>query len=269
VLSDFEPLSGVYARVSRTPLIAVGNINMLDRCRHDREIIGSDREDFMLARAVAHSMVPGAVDYIVTTFFRPPIARGATTFVPPIVRPEIVEARSVRGDHLVVYSSGDEAEIEALRSAAIRCLVYGMRGGPEEAVTEGNLEFRPRSSEGFVEALRTARGVVAGGGFSLLSEAVYLRKPILSIPLRGQFEQVMNARYTERLGYGMCAARVDPTVVREFIDRIPEYEGALEGYRQEGNRVALQTIEERAVETAEAAPRELRHARRQARRAAK
>jgi uncharacterized protein (TIGR00661 family) len=267
VISDFEPLAGVYARLTRTPLIAVGNINMLDRFRHDREIIGKDREDFLLARTVAHSMVPGAVEYIVTTYFRPPVARGGTTLVPPIVRPEIVNAHPEDGDHLVVYSSGDEALIEALRSARIRCLVYGMRGGPTEAVTDGNLELRPRSNEGFIEALRTARGVVAGGGFSLLSEAVYLGKPILSVPLRGQFEQMMNARYTERLGYGVCAPAPTPEIVGDFIDRIPEFEKALAGYEQSGNSIALRAIEERALGAAAAAPRELRKARREARRA--
>ncbi|HEY7150193.1 MAG TPA: glycosyltransferase family protein [Solirubrobacterales bacterium] len=266
VVSDFEPLTGVYARLARTPLIAVGNINMLDRCRHDREIIGEDREDFLLARTVAHSMVPGAVEYIVTTYFRPPVARGGTTLVPPIVRPEIVNARPERGDHLVVYSSGDEALIEALRSARIRCLVYGMRGGPEEAVTDGNLELRPRSNEGFIEALRTARGVVAGGGFSLLSEAVYLGKPILSVPLRGQFEQTMNARYTERLGYGVSAPTPTPELVGDFIERIPEFERALAGYEQSGNSIALQAIEDRALGAAAAAPRALRKERRAARR---
>jgi uncharacterized protein (TIGR00661 family) len=267
VISDFEPLAGVYARVTRTPLIAVGNINMLDRCRHDREIIGKEREDFVLARTVAHSMVPGAVEYIVTTYFQPPVSRGGTTLVPPIVRPEIVNASPERGDHLVVYSSGDEALIEALRSARIRCLVYGMRGGPTVAVTDGNLEVRPRSNEGFIEALRTARGVVAGGGFSLLSEAVYLGKPILSVPLRGQFEQTMNARYTERLGYGLCALTPTPEIVGDFIDRIPEFEEALASYEQSGNSIALRAIEERAIGAAASAPRELRKARREARRA--
>ncbi len=269
VISDFEPLAGVYARLTRTPMIAVGNINMLDRCRHDREIIGGDREDYLLARTVARSMVPGAVEYIVTTYFRPPISRGSTTLVPPIVRPEIVDARPERGDHLVVYSSGDESLIEALRSAGIRCLVYGMRGGPSEAITDGNLELRPRSNEGFIEALRTARGVVAGGGFSLLSEAVYLGKPILSVPLRGQFEQTLNARYTERLGYGVCAVEPTAEIVRDFVRRIPQFEQALDSYEQSGNAIALQAIEDRAVAAAAETPRELRRARRQARRASR
>ena len=265
VITDFEPLSGVYARSSRTPLVCVDNINMVDRCRHDREIIGNDREDFLLARAVTRAMVPNAGDYIITTFFRPPLARGRTILVPPILRPEIVAADTVRGDHLLVYSSGEEKLLEALRSSGVRCRVYGMRGGPDESVVEGNLEFRPRSNEGFLEDLRSAFGVVAGGGFSLLSEAVYLGKPVLSVPLQGQFEQLMNARYLKREGFGICATEVTRQVLAEFLDRVEEFEAALSRYEQVGNSVALRTIEERAL----IAAGEDRHARRRARRVAR
>jgi uncharacterized protein (TIGR00661 family) len=245
VISDFEPLSGMYARWTRTPLLAVDNINVIDRCRHDREIIGRERDDYLVARAVTRSMVPHASEYLVTTFFEPPICRRRTKLVPPIVRPEIASADSLQGDHLVVYSSGEKRVLEALKASRARCLVYGMRGGPDEVVTDGNLEFRPRSSEGFVEALRTCRGVVAGGGFSLLSEAVYLGKPTLAIPLRGQFEQLMNARYLARLGYGACAPRVTKTALGEFIGRLPQFEHALSRYEQVGNSVALRAVEER------------------------
>jgi uncharacterized protein (TIGR00661 family) len=268
VITDFEPLAAVYARTSRTPLVAVDNINMLARCEHDDEIIGAEREDYRLARAVTRNMVYGAVEYVVTTFFEPPIARGGTTLVPPIIRPEIIDAVSERGEHLVVYSSGEPRLLEALKSSGVPCRVYGMRGGPEEDETDGNLTFRPRSNEGFVDDLRTARGVIAGGGFSLLSEAVYLGKPMLAIPLRGQFEQLMNARYLEREGYGLCAADDEAPPVARFLDRLDDFESALAGYRQDGNTVTLRTIEEVAAAAAAAAPRELRRERRLARRKA-
>ncbi len=266
VISDFEPLSGLYARWTRTPLLAVDNINMIDRCRHDREILGDEREDYLVARAVTRSMVPGAGEYIVTTFFRPPLARRNTTLVPPIVRPEIARASASYGDHLVVYSSGEKRLLDALHASGARCIVYGMRGGPDQATADGNLEFKPPSNHGFVEDLRTARGVIAGGGFSLLSEAVYLGKPVLSIPLRGQFEQLMNARYLARLGYGICAPRVTKGTLSDFLDRLPQFEESLASYEQVGNSVALRTIERRAKAAAAAAPRERSRARRQARR---
>jgi len=266
VISDFEPLAGMFARATRTPLIAVDNINMLDRCRHDREILDGHREDYMLARAVTRSMVPGAVEYMVTTFFYPPPSKRQTTLVPPILRPEIVGSRSQRGDHLVVYSSGEESALAALRASGVRCRVYGMRGGPTEGTVDGNLEFRPRSNEGFVEDLRTSRGVVAGGGFSLMSEAVYLGKPMLALPLHGQFEQVMNSRYLEREGFGMSAVELTPEVLDRFLSGLEGFESALGAYEQEGNTVTLRSIEERALTAAGAAQRDLRRERRGARR---
>ena len=43
VVTDFEPLSGIYARSSRTPLVCVDNIHMIDRCRHDEQITAGAR----------------------------------------------------------------------------------------------------------------------------------------------------------------------------------------------------------------------------------
>jgi uncharacterized protein (TIGR00661 family) len=254
VISDFEPVSAAFARWARTPLIAVDNINVIDRCRHGRRIIGVQRDDYLIARALVRGMVPRAAEYIVTTFFRPPLARKRTTLVPPILRPEIAAARSEQGEHLLVYWGGEKELLEALRRSGVPCLIYGMRGGPDEVTVEGNLEFRPPSNEGFVEALRTCRGVVAGGGFSLLSEAVYLGKPVLSVPLRGQFEQLMNARYLQARRYGLCAEDPGEAALTGFLEELPSYREALSTYRQDGNAVALKTIEERAGSAVEAKP---------------
>jgi len=254
VVTDFEPLSALYARSRLVPLVSVDNISMLVRCHHDDGIVGAELADFVLARAITRAMIPTAGDYVVTTFFRPRVRWGRTTLVPPILRPEVIDAVPSRGDHLLVYSSGDHALVETLRTAGMPARLYGMRG--------------PRSDHGFLEDLRTARAVITGGGFSLLSEAIYLGKPVLSVPLHGQFEQVMNARYLEREGYGMCAPATGPRQLAEFLARLPEFEDALAGYRQDGNRVALDTIEERVEAAAADSRRRRRQARRVARRAA-
>jgi uncharacterized protein (TIGR00661 family) len=264
VVTDFEPLAGVYARAAHVPLVSVDNIHMIDRCLHDGGIIGVERVDYALARAVTRAMIPPAGDYVITTFFQPPVLYRRTTLVPPIVRPEVVAARPEDGDHLVVYSSGSPALLAALRESGIPCRVYGMRDGPA-GTRDGVLEFRPRSEDGFLEDLRTARGVVTGGGFSLLSEAIYLGKPVLSVPLRGQFEQLMNARYLEREGYGLYAPASGPPSLREFVRRLPSLAARLTAYRQAGNEVALKAI----TSTLTAAAADDRRSRRQARRVAR
>ena len=254
VVTDFEPLSALYARSMLVPLVSVDNISMLVRCHHDEAIVGADLADFILARAITRAMIPTAGDYVVTTFFRPPVLWGRTTLVPPIVRPEVVAATPERGDHVLVYSSGDHGLLDVLEQAGVPARVYGMRG--------------KHSNERFLEDLRTARAVITGGGFSLLSESIYLGKPVLSVPLHGQFEQLMNARYLARDGYGMCAPAAGPAELAEFLLRLPEYSDALDGYEQDGNRVALEVIEERVAAAARDTRRRRREARRMARRSA-
>lgn len=244
VVTDFEPLAALYARLRGVPLVAVDNIQVVDRCRHARDITQGSVDDFLLSRAVVRAMVPQANEYLVTTFFDAPLAKQHTTLIPPILRPEIVGARAQRGDHLLVYSSGEKRLLDKLRASGVPCRVYGMRGGVSETVVDGSLTFRPKSNEGFVEDLRTARAVVAGGGFSLMTEAIYLGKPMLAIPLRGQFEQLMNARYLAKLGYGACAASISAEVLGSFVERLDEYETTLVAYEQDGNATALRAISE-------------------------
>jgi uncharacterized protein (TIGR00661 family) len=269
VVSDFEPLSGIYARWSHTPLVCVDNIHMIDRCRHDDEIVDGALEDFQLARAVTYAMVPPAGDYVITTFFRPPLLKGRTTLVPPIVRRAIVAAEPTRGEHLLVYSGGGDELIDALRDCGVPCRVYGMRDGPEVGTSDGAIEYRPRSVDGFLEDLVSARGVITGGGFSLLSEAVYLGKPVLSVPLQGQFEQLMNARYLHREGFGECAPAIDPSALTGFLDRLDQFHDHLAGYTQDGNREALEVIEECVTAAGAHTRRDRARARRVARRKAR
>lgn len=92
---------------------------------------------------------------------------------------------------------------------------------------------------------RRAPGVVAGGGFTLMGEAVFLHKPMLSVPLAGQFEQYLNASYLAREGFGMFAESVDdPAVIRQFVAEIPKLAGRVATYQQTDNREILNAIDE-------------------------
>jgi len=246
VVSDFESFVLAVARRERVPAISVDNIMMLDRCRHDEDIIGDDRLDFELARQIARTKAAGVFHAIVPTFFRPPLRRGATTLVAPVLREEVLAATPEEGEHLLVYqtAAGSETVVQALHGSGLPCRVYGLRRDLDGDLVDGRLVYRPFSEPGFLEDLRTARGVIAGGGFSLLSECVYLHKAVLSIPVAGQFEQTLNARYLERLGYGAYAKAPTPEAIGAFIERLPQYRTALATYTQDGNNEALAALRE-------------------------
>ena len=195
-------------------------------------------------------MVPGATEYVVTTFFDPPLARGGTTLVPPIVRPEIETASAERGDHLVVYSSGDPVLIEALRASGVPCRVYGMRGGPDGAdETDGNLEFRPRSNDGFVEDLRTARGRGRRRRLLAAQRGVYLGKPVLAMPAARPVRAADERAATSSARATGCASeRDDQAVLGEFLERLDRVRGsALPATSRTATRSRCETIEARAA----------------------
>jgi uncharacterized protein (TIGR00661 family) len=265
-VSDFDSFSLLFARRQHVPAITVDNITMLDRCVHDDGIIGNEALSFELARQVARTHSMGAFHYIVPTFFRPALRKRRTTLVAPTLRPAVLAAVPEHGEHLLVYQTaeGSETLVQALRETGLPCRLYGIRRGLEEDVAEGELLFRPFSETTFLDDLRTARAVIAGGGFTLLSECVYLHKPVLSFPVRGQIEQTLNGRYIERLGYGLCAPDPTADIVNGFLARLDDFHESLAGYSQDGNEEALAALRTQLAAARER--NEQRAARRKARR---
>src|SRR5512140_1193835 len=246
VVSDFETFSWMFAKSHNLPLVSLDNMQIINRCRHDPELLNGFEADYQIANGIVKAKLAGAFHYIITTFFYPEVRKARTTLVPPVLRPEILAARREEGEHLVVYqtSTTNQALMEALAHSGVPCRIYGVRRELREDQVEGNLTFRPFSERGFIDDLRTSRAVISGGGFTLLSEAVYLHKPILSVPMGGQFEQILNARYLERLGYGMYAREVTPDILADFLQRIPACQQALAGYHQDGNEKTKAVLED-------------------------
>lgn len=245
-ISDFESWTYLYAKLHRLPIVSIDNMQIINRCTHAPKIIAGHEADFQLARAFVKSKLPFCSHYLIATFFRPPVRKPNTTLVPPILRPEIIAAARRRGEHLLIYQTaeGHDALSSTLAKTGLECRIYGMRRNITEEQVEGNLRYRPFSEEGFIDDLASCRAVIAGGGFTLMGEAVYLHKPMLAVPLGRQFEQVLNARYLEHEGFGQSAGALDdPAVIRRFVEAIPACEEKLAGYAQDGNRALFEALD--------------------------
>lgn len=246
VVSDFESWTYLYAKAHRLPVVSVDNMQIINRCTHPPEILEGHEAGFQLTRAFVKGKLPFCDHYVIATFFRPPVRKPATSLVPPILRPELLAARPEKGDHLLVYQTaeGHDELARTLAETGLECRIYGMRRGLEKEQVEGKLRYRPFGEASFVGDLATCRGVIAGGGFTLMGEAVYLHKPMLAVPLGRQFEQLMNARYLEREGYGAAAHDLDdPATVHAFVERLPDFEAKLAGYAQDENRRTFEVLD--------------------------
>lgn len=258
VVSDFESWAYFFARFHQIPVVSIDNMQVIQRCAHEPDLLVSDgvNWDFQLSKLIVKSKLPGAYHYLVSSFFFPRVRKRRTSLVPPILRPEILRAERQPGDHVLVYQTSptDTTLVPMLkRMSKYQFRVYGM--GQEG--NEGNVSLRPFSERGFIEDLSSARAVVAGGGYSLMGEAVHLGVPMLSVPIRGQFEQLLNAKYLDRLGYGHYAETLSEDRLDIFLSDLDNMDQRLASYpRQEDNRMTLDCLDEllRHVHLDEPAP---------------
>lgn len=57
-----------------------------------------------------------------------------------------------------------------------------------------NIVFEPISGDKFLEAMAQSEGVICSAGFETPAEAMFLKKKLLVVPIKGQYEQYCNAQ---------------------------------------------------------------------------
>jgi uncharacterized protein (TIGR00661 family) len=139
---------------------------------------------------------------------------------PPIIRPVVRSLEPGTGEHILLYSTTGEDE-EQLREILSKFedqkfYIYGFKKDLEYK----NCIFKKRSTDGFLADLASARGVIASAGFSLISECLHLKKKMLMLPLTGQYEQIINAYYIEKLGLGISAKKLNKAVLTKFLNEL-------------------------------------------------
>jgi uncharacterized protein (TIGR00661 family) len=235
VISDFESFTNFYAKVHQVPLISIDNMQVINRAILDIDIPASEKSNFKLAKAIIKIKVPKAQQYLITSFFEPPIRKKRTMYVPPIIREQMIAATPSVNNHIVVYqtSTSQLDLVETLKQFPKETFyVFGFN----QEKKSGNVQLKKFSETEFISLLASAKAVFANGGFSFISEAIYLHKPILTVPIANQFEQFVNASYVQQLGYGLHAHAFDKINIQLFLKQLPTFKNKMTQYNQQGNQ---------------------------------
>jgi uncharacterized protein (TIGR00661 family) len=218
VITDFEPMTAYLAHHYDLPLITLDNQHRIRYMAYPcpRHL----KRDAVVTEAVIRAMIPRPDVSLATTFYYGKLRNDRTFLFPPILRREILDLAPTTGERILVYATqGYETLLDRLRRfPRERFVVYGF----DREGADANLRFEPFSHAGFLEHLASARAVIATAGFTLMTECLHLRKPYLALPMRGQFEQELNALLLDRLGYGKNGRRPTVDVIGEVLYRIPE-----------------------------------------------
>lgn len=190
IINDFEPISAWGCYFKEKKCIGLSHqIGAFDPASPKPE------ENDMVGRFIMKNYAPSSVSY--GFHFK--------TYAPHIFTPVIRE--SVRqleprdlGHYTVYLPSYDDAHLlkHLSRFSDVRWEVFSKHN--KKPFKLKNVSINPIDSDAFVQSMADSSGVLCGAGFETPAEALFLRKKLLVIPMKNQYEQHLNAASLEELG---------------------------------------------------------------------
>ena len=204
-ITDYEPLTARIAKRNSIPSIGVGHLYAF---AHRVPIPRGDPLGVAVMRRFAPADIPLGLHW---HHFQSPI-------LPPTIPGDVYSEEHPDRSRILVYFPFETPQrigefLRPFREITFRIHVPGL----EASRDEDNLQWRPVSRQGFVDALADCAGVMCNSGFSLISEALHLGRKILTKPVSGQVEQKANALALRHLGLGSVMHRLDRDAVREWL----------------------------------------------------
>lgn len=232
IVTDFEIYATMVSKLLSIPLISLDNIHMITQTAIDYP--PKHQGEMLKAKGVIKSYVIKPKIHILTSFFYPKIKpKKRAVLYPPVIREDILKLKPTIEDHIIVYQTSKESVklVEQLKSLNEKFIVYGFN---KDEVDE-NLTYKLFNENEFYNDLASAKAVICNGGFTFISEAISLKKPIYSVPAIGNFEQTLNGFYVQKLGYGEYHEEMSPKKMEKFLKRLPKYQEKLAKVKKTNN----------------------------------
>lgn len=209
IINFLEPLLGVHnlLRPHPVPVLAVGHQFMIEHPRFVK-VREFPMQQFGMRQYVR---LAGARSARLALSFYPAtdIPERRLFVSPPVLRRRLFELQpDPAGTHLLVYliNHGYTAEIirwhEKNPEIPVHCF-YDKPGAPAEEFYDEKLVFHRLHGEKFLNLMASCRGVACTAGFESVSEAIYLGKPLLVVPVENHLEQYLNACDVDQAGLAM------------------------------------------------------------------
>ncbi|MEI6058468.1 MAG: glycosyltransferase family protein [archaeon] len=225
-ISDFEPIVPIISNWFDLPLLSIDNQHRITNL--DFHVPERYKKDFIISKMVVGRIISDADNYIISSFGDSKIKkafRNKTFVVPPIVRDDVIKLKPFYGDKILVYlTKKDSHVLRILGRIKEKFVLYGYN----KNFRKGNIEFKTKES--FLKDLQGCKAIIASSGFSLMSEALYLKKPYLALPLKGQFEQVLNSLFLKESGFGDYSEKLKENEVKEFLENFESFCKNLKSY---------------------------------------
>jgi uncharacterized protein (TIGR00661 family) len=190
VINDFEPVSAWACYLKNVKCIALSHqaavLNKKAPKPDDLDIVG---------KAILKNYAPADAKY---GFHFKEYSESIFT---PVIRSQVRNHLAKNAGHYTVYlpAYDDKRILKVLKLCGdIRWQVFSKHN--KLAAGYRNITIQPIDNEAFIESMATAEGVLCGAGFETPAEALFMKKKLMVIPMKGQYEQQCNAAALKEMG---------------------------------------------------------------------
>ncbi|MDR1818987.1 MAG: glycosyltransferase [Methanobrevibacter sp.] len=247
IITDFENYSNILAKLLNIPILSVDNVHMITKTKVDYP--KKSQAEMLKSKGVIKSFMIRPKKYILTSFFYPEVKNPEKVVIyPPIIRNDIRRLKPSYENHVFVYQTSptNKKLLNSLKEVDEKFIIYGFN----QDKTDENLTFRKFNETMIYDDMKDCKAIITNGGFSLITEAIYLKKPIYSIPAKGNFEQLLNGFYVEKLGYGMMNRDISTKTIEKFLSNLSVYQANLKKVKNSDNTEIIKEIKESIEEFA-------------------
>lgn len=240
VISDFEPISAWACIKAKKPCIGLSNQVATLHPLAPKPI----KED-LIGKLILQNYAPTTDNY---GFQFKPLTINMFT---PIIRQQVRDLEVSDKGHYVVYlpSYDDMRIIKILKKCPdVVWKVFSKHSDKEYSIY--NITISPIQPKLFLKTLASAKGVLCNAGFGVTSEALFLKKKLLVIPMNKQYEQQCNAAVLEEMGVTVIN-KLKKEYLNAIQDWIQNYAIVKVDYKDNTERIIDTIIENHITSTAE------------------
>jgi uncharacterized protein (TIGR00661 family) len=260
VISDYELVSAQYAYAKRAKLVTLDQQSKYLVGQFPENLAGTTYLDEVERLSM---FFPSAEKRIAVSFFGVKPAQGNMNqdvdILPPMIRPEIIAAKGspkTAKPSVLVYVTAQQIGNQPI-DQWMRIIASTIPENfevhvflPARFELPGNTEnvrfYRHGESE-FDSILIASHGIVSTAGHNLLSESMYLGKPVYALPLP-IYEQQINARIIAENKFGISEPSLTESGLRTFLANLDTYSDNIRNDRtvllkDPGNSRVIEEIE--------------------------
>lgn len=183
ILNDFEPVSAYAVKKSKVPLIGLSHQAAFLSPKTPRPKAKNLFAEWVFRHYAPCSKATAFHFEAYDDFIQHPILRSKVKDL------ELSQA----GKYLVYLPAYNEQLLKQLLSQVKEAEWLIFSKECKEDYHFQNLEFRKIDGDSFLNELAAAKGLLCSAGFEAPAEALYLKKKLFVIPIKGQYEQDCNA----------------------------------------------------------------------------